>query len=212
MDYRVLTVSREFGSGGGRIAQSIAKRLGWRLLDSTLIEEIACASKVEPGIVSRFDEHAEGWLQRINRQAMRSAALAAGVALLDEKCFDPDMMADLTRQIIDRASVTGNCVIVGRGAQCILQSRADVFHVFVYAPLRVRIRRLRTRLEPGANIEQRIRKVDGERAHYLKRRFGEEWNNPHLYDLMISSGEDEERTARVIEFAMGVKQPVAGSL
>lgn len=203
MDYRVLTVSREFGSGGGRIAQSIAKRLGWKLLDGALINEIACAAHVDAGIVSRFDEHVDGWLRRVNRQAMRGAALAAGVALEQEKCFDEDVMTDLTRQIIDRAAEVGNCVIVGRGAQCILQPKADVFHVFVYAPLRVRIRRLRTRLEAGADIEQRIRDVDAERAQYLKLRFGKEWNNPHLYDLMISSGEDEERTARVIEFAMG---------
>jgi cytidylate kinase len=93
-------------------------------------------------------------------------------------------------------------VVVGRGAQCILQSKADVFHVFVYAPFRLRMHRLRTRLEPGANIEQRIHAVDGERAHYLRLRFGKEWNNPHLYDLMISSGEDEDKTARVIEFAI----------
>lgn len=202
MDYRVLTVSREFGSGGGRIAQSIAKRLGWKLLDSKLIEEIACEAKVDPSIVSRFDEHVDGWLSRVNRQAMRGAAMAAGVMLDQEKCFDQDTMTDLTRQIIQRAYEAGNCVIVGRGAQCILQSKADVFHVFVYAPLRVRIHRLRTRLEPGANIEQRIRDVDAERVHYLKLRFGKEWNNPHLYDLMVSSGDDEERTARVIEFAM----------
>ena len=203
MDYRVLTVAREFGSGGGRIAQSIAKRLGWKLLDGALIDEIACAAHVDAGVVSRFDEHVDGWLSRMNRQAMRGAALAAGVALEQEKCFDEDVMTDLTRQIIDRACVAGNCVIVGRGAQCILQSRADVFHVFVYAQLQVRIHRLRTRLEPGALVEQRLRAVDAERAHYLKLRFGEEWNNPHLYDLMISSGEDEKRTARVIEFAMG---------
>lgn len=203
MDYRVLTVSREFGSGGGRIAQSIAQRLGWKLLDSKLIEEIACEAKVDARIVSRFDEHVEGWLSRVNRQAMRGAAMAAGVMLDQENCFDQDTMADLTRRIIQHAYEAGNCVLVGRGAQCILQSRADVFHVFVYAPLRVRIQRLRTRLEPGAHIEQRIRDVDAERAHYLKLRFGKEWNNPHLYDLMISSGDDEERTARVIEFAMG---------
>lgn len=213
MGYRVLTVSREFGSGGGRIAQSIARRMGWRLLDGALIDEIACAAKVDAGVVSRFDEHVEGWLSRLNRQAMRGAALAAGVALAEEKCFDPETMADLTRQIIEHAYVTGNCVIVGRGAQCILQSKADVFHVFVYAPLRVRIYRLRTRLEPGAQIEQRIRDVDGQRAHYLKLRFGKEWNNPHLYDLLISSGEDEEQTARVIEFAMGADSlPLASSL
>jgi cytidylate kinase len=128
--------------------------------------------------------------------------MAAGVALSEEKCFDPDVMADLFRQIIEHAYEGGNCVIVGRGAQCILQAKPDAFHVFVYAPRRVRIHRLRTRLEPGADIEQRIHDVDGERAHYLKLRFGKDWNNPHLYDLMISSGEDEERTAQVIEFAM----------
>ena len=64
--------------------------------------------------------------------------------------------------------------------------------------------RLQVAREVGrAHIEQRIRDVDEGRAHYLKLRFGKEWHNPHLYDLMISSGEDEERTARVIEFAMG---------
>jgi len=59
MEYRVLTISREFGSGGGRIAQSIASRLGWKLLDSALIEQIACEAKVDAGVVSRFDEHVE---------------------------------------------------------------------------------------------------------------------------------------------------------
>ena len=202
MDYRVLTVSREFGSGGGRIAQSIARRLGWKLLDGALIDEIACEARVDPDVVSRFDEHVDGWPSRMNRQAMRGAAMAAGVLLEQEKCFDEDAMASLSRQIIEHAYEVGNCVIVGRGAQCILQSKADVFHAFVYAPLRIRIHRLRTRLEPGANIEQRVRDVDTERAHYLKLRFGREWNNPHLYDLMISSADDEEKTARIIEFAM----------
>jgi cytidylate kinase len=203
MNYRVLTVSREFGSGGGRIAQSIARRLNWKLLDAALIDEIACAAHVDAGVVSRFDEHIDNWLQRINRQAMRGAALAAGIALEQEKCFDEDVMTDLTKQIILRAYEAGNCVIVGRGAQCILQTKADVFHVFVYAPMRIRIRKLRERLEPRTDIEQRIRDIDAGRAHYLRLRFGKEWTNPHLYDLMISSGEDEEQTARVIELAMG---------
>jgi cytidylate kinase len=203
MQYRVLTVSREFGSGGGRIAQSIAKRLNWKLLDAALIDEIACAANVDAGVVSRLDEHVDGWLRRMNRQAMRGAALAAGVALQQEKCFDEDVMTRLTRQVIEQTYEVGNCVIVGRGAQCILQAKPDAFHAFVYAPMRVRIQRLRTRLEPRANIEQRIRDVDNGRAHYLRLRFGKEWNNPHLYNLMISSGEDEEQTARIIEIAMG---------
>jgi cytidylate kinase len=81
--------------------------------------------------------------------------------------------------------------------------------VFVYAPYRERIERLRKRLEPGANVEQRIRKVDEERARYLQEYFGKCWNNPHLYDLMISSSEDEDAAAQVILFAMtGKPQPM----
>jgi cytidylate kinase len=93
-------------------------------------------------------------------------------------------------------------VIVGRGSQCVLQHKRDVYHAFVYAPLKDRILRLRDRLEKGANIEQRIRTVDGERAKYLQEYFGKSWCNPHLYDLMISSHEDEDATAKVILYAM----------
>jgi cytidylate kinase len=91
---------------------------------------------------------------------------------------------------------------VGRGAQSILQHKPDAYHVFVYAPYRERIERLRKRLEHGVNVEQRIRKVDEERAKYLQQYFGKCWNNPHLYDLMISSSDDEAAAAQVILFAM----------
>jgi hypothetical protein len=73
----------------------------------------------------------------------------------------------------------------------------------VYAPLRDRIARLRERLEKGADIEQRIRTVDGERAKYLQQYFDKSWCNIHLYDMMISSQEGEEATARVLLQAMG---------
>ncbi len=203
MDYRVLTVNREFGSGGGRIAQRIAERLGWKLLDRDIIDAIAYAAHVDPKVVRHYDEHVDSWLKRINQQAMRSAALTAGLALQENSVFDAEEMVKLSQKIIEKAHTDGNCVIVGRGAQCVLQHKPDVFHVFVYAPLKQRILRLRTRLEAGADIEQRIRIVDDERAKYLYQYFGKRWCNPHLYDLMVSSQEDEDETARLIEFAMG---------
>lgn len=202
MGYRVLTVAREFGSGGGSIAKRIAERLGWRLLDSALIEAIANTAHVDPNVVSDFDEHVESWLARMNRQAMRSTALAGGLIPEENSTFDPDTMLALTRQIVEQAHADGGCVIVGRGAQCILQQKPDAFHVFVYARVRDRVQRLRSRLEPGVNVEQRIHAVDAERRHYLQQNFGETWSNPHLYDLMISSHEDENATANVILYAM----------
>lgn len=202
MKFRALTVNREFGSGGGRIAQSIANNLGWKLLDKDIIDAIAYAAHVDPKVVLRYDEHVESWLRRLNQQAMRSAALAAGLELRDNAVFDAQETVKISQKIIEEAYAEGNCVIVGRGSQCVLQHKPDAFHVFVYAPHRDRILRLRARLEPGADIEQRIRSVDAERAKYLQEYFGKHWMSPHLYDLMISSHEDEETTARVIECAM----------
>lgn len=202
MDYRVLTVSREFGSGGGRIAKTVAEWLGWKLLDRELIEAIACAGNVDTKIVRRYDEHVESWLGSMNRHAMRGAALAAGVVPDAGSCFDPEVMTELTRQIVGQAYSDGNCVIVGRGAQCILQEKRDAYHVFVYAPFKDRVHRLRERLGSCVTIEQHIRAVDEERASYLHQRFGKEWNDLHLYHLMISSCEDEDLTAKVILCAM----------
>ena len=202
MRYRVLTVNREFGSGGGRIAESIAGWLGWKLLDRDIIDAIAYAAHVEKSVVRHYDEHVDSWLRRINQQAMRSAALAAGLELAEGSVFDAEQMVKLTQKIVEQAYSEGNCVIVGRGSQCILQHKPDVYHVFVYAPLKERILRLLKRLEKGANVEQRIRTVDGERAKYLQQYFGKSWCNIHLYDLMISSHEDEDETARAILYAM----------
>ena len=202
MEYRVLTVNREFGSGGGRIAQTIAEWLGWKLLDRDIIDAIAYAAHVDSNVVRHYDEHVDSWLRRINQQAMRSAALAAGLELGENSVFDAQEMVKISQKIIEEAHTEGNCVIVGRGSQCVLQHKPGVYHVFVYAPLKERILRLRSRLEKGADPEQRLRTVDGERAKYIQQYWGKSWCNPHLYDLMISSSADEDATARAIFYAM----------
>jgi cytidylate kinase len=205
MRYRVLTVNREFGSGGGRIAQTIAGWLGWKLLDREIIDAIAYAAHVDAKMVQHYDEHVVSWLRRLNQQAMRSAALAAGLELGEDSVFDAEEMVKISRKIIEEAYAEGSCVIVGRGSQCILQHKPDVYHAFVYAPYLDRLARLRGRLDKGVHAEQRIRIVDDERAKYLQQYFGKCWNNPHLYDLMISSRTDEEWTARAILYAMNGK-------
>lgn len=200
--YRVLTVSREFGSGGGRIANTIAGWLGWKLLDNEIITNIAKNARVDSNVVRHYDEHVDSWLRRLNEEAVRGVAMATGRPLNEEDIFDAQVMNALTRKIVEEAYAAGNCVIVGRGSQCILQCKPDVFHVFVYAPLRDRVRRLKARLEPGADVPQRIRTVDAQRARYLQQSFSRNWNDPHLYDLMIGSQDCEDDTARTIFFAM----------
>lgn len=202
MKYRALTMSREFGSGGGRIANTVANWLGWKLLDGEIISAIAERAKVDSHVVSHYDERVDSWLRRINEQAVRGVAMASGQPLGALDIFDAQVMTELSRTIIEEAYASGNCVIVGRGAQCILEHKPDVFHVFVYAPLQERLHRLESRMPKGINLEHHTRTIDEERAKYLYQRFGKHWCNPHLYDLMLRSHENEDAAARIIVAAM----------
>jgi cytidylate kinase len=202
MAYRVLTVEREFGSGGSRIAEKIAAWLGWRLINDEFIDAIAEAAHVDPAVVRAYDEQASTVLRRIATRSNRGAVNPVDPVLERPVFFNADKMAEFTRMVVDDAHVRGNCVLVGRGTQCILQHKPDVFHAFIYAPFHERAHRLQLRLEPGAHIEQRIRDVDQERADFILQRFGKVWNNHQLYNVMLSSSENEDRTARVLLYAM----------
>jgi cytidylate kinase len=96
-------------------------------------------------------------------------------------------MAALAQNIIEEAHRQGDCVIVGRGAQCVLRDRKDVFHVFIYAPWAERVARVRQRLPGKKEIEELIRSTDRQRADYIRTYFGCNWMDPHLYHLMICS-------------------------
>ena len=65
--FRVVTVAREYGSGGGRIAQSLADQLGWKLLDRCLVEKIAQTARVKPEVAEKVDERLDPWFYRLQR-------------------------------------------------------------------------------------------------------------------------------------------------
>jgi cytidylate kinase len=192
--YRVLTVAREYECGGDRIAALLAERLGWKLIDGALIDEIAQLAHVDPQLVRRFDERVDSWVHRVGRRALTYGAFE-GVAVLPETAiFDAETLALLAREAIEHAWQAGKCVIVGRGAQCILQERPDVFHLFLYAPLGSRAANARL---------QEARAADERRARYIQLNFGQEWRNPHLYDLMLNAQLGEERVVATILAGMG---------
>ena len=196
--FRVLTVAREYGSGGGRIARMIAEKLHWTLLDRALIERAALAAEVEPQLAQRYDERVDTWLHRIGRNGLWSGAFEGVATAADEKVFDAETMASLERRLITEAHAKGNCVIVGRGAQCVLQDRQDALHVFVYAPFRQRVARVRRRAPAAKDVGRLIRSIDQQRADHIRMYFGCNWNNPHLYHMLVSSEFGEEDAARLI--------------
>jgi cytidylate kinase len=183
---RIITIEREYGSGGTPIAEKLAERLGWKLWDQSLTAEIARLAQVDHTEVERLDERCDSLFYRLMKVYMRgSYERSLPVTGLDH--FDSDSMVAFLRRVFERAATEGNCVIVGRGATYSLRDLEDAFHVFVYAPWEEKIRRLRGMGKSEAEATEMVSTIDRERAIFIQRYFGKEWPNRHLYHLMINS-------------------------
>jgi cytidylate kinase len=202
--FRVVTVAREYGSGGGRIAQLLAGRLGWKLLDRCLVERIAETARIKPEVAEKFDERPDPWLDRLAEVFWQSPGLRGYLGGHVPGRFDGEVAAHLTRRIIEEAADIGDCVIVGRGSQCILQQREDAFHVFIYAPRGERLARLlrRDARLSKAEAEKKLVAEDETRAAYVRDHFGEDWQNRHLYHLLMSSCLGEKEAVSIILSAL----------
>ena len=201
--YRVITVGREYGSGGGPIAGKVAQRLGWELSDNSLITEIARSANVDPKVCHRYDERRDSWLHRINKRTFGRGTFE-GVAGGD--VFDGDAMAALSRRVIERAADAGSAVIVGRGGQCILQGRPDVFHVFVYGPMDERIRRVRETYGSAFANPDYIAEQDSIRSVYVRHYYDADWRDPHLYDALFCSALGDDTVVGMILRAVGAEE------
>ena len=196
---RVVTVAREFGSGGANIAALAAERLGWKLINNALITEVARAANVNPEAVIRCDERVDSWLHRVMKGLWHGGYEGVATSTPPEaSTFDADTMARLSRCVIEEAAAMGDCVIVGRGGQCILQAREDTFHVFIYAPWQDKVQRVRGRSAPDTDAEALILETDRARSVYIRRYFEQDWGDRHLYDLMVSSHPGEQAVVSMI--------------
>lgn len=200
---RIITIGGEYGSGRAPIAREAASALGWNLVDGSFIESISRAAHVDCETARHYDECIDSWFHRLRKALWHGGY--EGVATSTEASFDADAMATLARRVIEEAANQGNCVIVGRGGQCILQGRRDAFHVFVYAPRRERIQRVLGEHGPTSNAAELMDTWDRKREAYIRRHFGHEWTNPHLYDLMLCSSMGE--TAAVAAILAAVRPP-----
>ncbi|MGP8244055.1 MAG: AAA family ATPase [Bryobacteraceae bacterium] len=207
MSVRVIAIAREFGSGGATIARMLADRLGWRLLDRELVDEVARAANIEPRVVEEFDERCDAWMAALLRAIWQgSGEWPSGLSEAD--LLDARTMAKLTRPIVEHAAAAGNCVIVGRGAQCILDGHPQTFRAFLYAPLELRKRRVAERVGGVKDLVRHIEEKDAERAAYIHRFFGRQWNDLTLYDLMLNTRCGDETAVETILAAARIAAPV----
>jgi len=195
--YRIITIEREYGCGGGEIACELARRLGWKLWDHALTEEIAKAANVECPAVERCEERADSTFQRLVRVFMRGS-YERDMASATHQPFDSDCFVSTGQQVMEHVAQAGNCVIVGRGAPYFLRERPDVFHVFLYAPFPEKMRRQKLLGKKEAEAEALLEQVDRDRITFVKRYFNADWPTRSLYHVMINTAIGNENVISTI--------------
>jgi cytidylate kinase len=184
--FRIITIEREYGCGGGGIARKLAEQLGWTLWDQRVTKEIASMANVDSSAVERCAEKVDSRFYRLAKTFWRGSYERA-IPLDVTQTFDADCMMSMMEQISAKIASEGNAVVVGRGAPYFLRDRDDTFHAFLYAPRAEKIRRIMSEGTSAEEAEELIDSVDQERKAFIRHYFNAEWPTRALYHMMINT-------------------------
>jgi cytidylate kinase len=195
--FRIITVEREYGSGAAAIAAELSRRLGWKLWDQQLTQEIANLANVERSVVQRCEERVDSRFQRLAKVFWRgSFERSAPIGSMD--VFDTDRWVALGAQVLNRAASQGNCVFVGRGAAYLLRERGDAFHVFLYAPRAEKMRRVLQQGKGESEANELLDTVDRDRVEFVRHYFNADWPTRALYHMMLNTAMGDENVVSAI--------------
>ena len=194
---KIVTIEREYGSGGGEIAAQLAHQLGWKLWDQLLTEEIARLANCSKAAVEDREERRDPLYYRLFKSSLRGS-YEGSLNAHKLNVVDSESILKTTRRVVLRAAETGNCVLVGRGSQQFLKDRNDTLRVFLYAPRENKVRRLLARGKSENEAHELVDNVDQERRDFIAKYFGVEWPNRPLYHTMINTSIGDAAVVQVI--------------
>lgn len=177
MKQGIITISREFGSGGRTIGKAVARKLGIPCYDAELITEMAKQSGFAEDYVREAGEYAPGGLLNF-----MFTSRAGGPT-------NEDILWQIQCNMVAQLAKKGPCVIVGRCGDYILRDRPDVLKVFVHADMAFRAKRIvEVYGQREESPEQRLKDKDKRRSTYYRFYTGRKWGQLDTYDLMLNSG------------------------
>src|SRR6202047_5336275 len=194
---KIVTVEREYGSGGGEIAKLLSTQLGWKLWDQLLTEEIARLANCPKAVVEVREERTDPLYYRLFKSLLRGSY---------EGRLNADTRKEVARQSIMKITVgvvqhvakEVNSVIVGRGSQQFLRNRLDTLRVFLYAQREDKVRRLLARGKSESESEQLVDTVDRDRKDFIRKYFGAEWPDNDVYHGMINTSIGDQMVVHTI--------------
>src|SRR5437879_12510228 len=185
----VITVTRQYGSGGSDIARLVAERLRWERVGKQCVEEVARRAGVPRGGVAREEERAPGLLERLARTlAVASPEMFIAQAAVPRVEQDEATLVKVTERVIAEAAMHGRVVLVGRGAQAVLGNRPDALHAYVVASNATRMKLAVERLGADpAHVERVVEETDRQRDRYVKTYYGRHRHEVTNYDLVVNA-------------------------
>ena len=178
----IITIGRQYGSGGRNIGIRLAEELGIPFYDQEILKHAAEESGLCEKILKNYDEKPRSFLYSIAMDPFGYALGGIPANTLDQKVY----MA--TFDTINALADKGSCVIIGRCADYVLRERKDVLRVFLYAPLEKRIQTVMQRDELSeAEAKQKIQRMDRSRAAYYEFYTTQKWGAIGSYDLCLDS-------------------------
>ncbi len=181
----VVTLSRQYGAGGLRVASAIADALGLKVADREVVEEAAHRLGMDQEVARSRDERSPGVLEEVGL-ALAAAGIEYGQ--FPPTPLDDRDLAQAVRRVIEGLATAGGYVILGRGSQAALGGRADACHLSLVADLRDRVRRISEwqRLSER-DAEEHCRRVDAEREAYVRRFYAADIRDAILYDATLNT-------------------------
>ena len=179
----IITISREFGSGGRAIGKMVAERLGYKFFDAEIIDEVVKSSGISKEIVEKYDEYAT-----YKNSLLYTIAVNSGGDSYNRLSV-ANRVQIAQNEVIKRIAEEGKCVIIGRGADYILRERDDCLHVFIRADIGFRAKRVTDIYgDSGKRIESVLEDKDTRRRVFYRSFTMREWGVIENYNLVLDSG------------------------
>src|SRR5579883_1706542 len=189
----VVTISRQFGSGGAEIGRIVARESGLQYVDHEIIDEVAKRLGISSESAARLDEQTAGYVRHILNAVNSSNPFNMNYSRLFSTTRIPAQVNELaylrlTQRVILELATEGNVVIVGRGSQFLLHSSPRTLHIYIFAPFPYRVANIMQRLQlDRAQATRLIERRDYEHASYLRHYYGTDGHQPALYHLLINT-------------------------
>lgn len=200
MTNKVITISREYGSGGRTVGELVAKKLGIPFYDKEVVDAMAESCGFSPAFIEEMGEYATATNSFLYSIAISSRAEAGGIASA------ADQLYACQSNYIRELAAKGPCVIVGRCADYVLRERKNVLHAFIYADMEYRAKHMVEHYDkPEKTIVKWLKEKDSKRKVYCRHYTGRTWGDVHNYDVCLSTSDLGIETVADILVALASK-------